>query len=93
MWPFFHRVCLLGLGGHGLYRRGMSFGILHAGRLYFRADLASRSAYVERGTQPFRPNARQTLKLYHEVPREVLEDRGDLFARARGTLAARTERP
>ena len=26
--------------------------------------------------KPFRPNARQTLKSYYEVPADVVEDRG-----------------
>lgn len=79
-------------GGHGLYHRGEFFGILHGGRLYFRTDAASRPAYVERGMQPFRPNARQTLATYYEVPPEILEDGDELLAWARTALAAGGEK-
>ena len=78
-------------GGHGLYHRGEFFAILHGGRLYFRTDTASRAAYVERGMQPFRPNARQTLTTYYEVPPEVLEDGSELLAWARTALATGAE--
>jgi DNA transformation protein len=50
------------------------FGIVHKGRLYFKTDVATRTAYEERGMGPFRPNAKQTLKTYYEVPVEVVED-------------------
>ncbi|MBI5379023.1 MAG: TfoX/Sxy family protein [Nitrospirae bacterium] len=66
-------------GGYGLYLDGVFFGILHRGRLYFKTDPASRPAYEERGMEPFRPNAKQTLKTYYEVPLEILED-ADLLA-------------
>lgn len=78
-------------GGHGIYCRGEFFGILHGGRLYFRTDTASRAAYVERGMQPFRPNARQTLTTYYEIPPDVLEDGPELLAWARTALATSTE--
>ena len=74
-------------GGHGLYRGGEFFGILHGGRLYFRTDEAGRPAYVKRGMQPFRPNTRQTLAAYYEVPPEILEDGPELLAWARRALA------
>ena len=79
-------------GGHGIYHRGEFFAILHGGRLYFRTDTASRAAYVERGMQPFRPNARQTLTTYYEVPPEVLEDGSELLAWARTALATGAEK-
>lgn len=61
-------------GGHGLYQGEVFFGIIHKGRLYFKTDQASRAAYVQRGMKPFRPNAKQTLKTYYEVPVEIIED-------------------
>jgi DNA transformation protein len=76
-------------GGHGLYRGREFFGILHQGRLYFRTDAATRAGYIERGSGPFRPNPRQTLATYYEVPAEVLEDPELLTAWARAALAAR----
>lgn len=79
-------------GGHGLYRGPEFFGILHQGRLYFRTDTASRAAYTERGMRPFRPNVRQTLASYYEVPAEVLDDAETLAAWARAALKSRPER-
>lgn len=61
-------------GGFGLYRKGGFFGILHAGRLYFKTDDASRGDYLALGMKPFRPKAGQTLRNYYEVPVEVVED-------------------
>lgn len=60
-------------GGHGLYREAVFFGIVHDGRLYFRTDEASRADYRARGMQPFRPNPKQTLKNYFEVPVDIIE--------------------
>lgn len=65
-------------GGYGLYRSGLFFGIVHGGRLYFKTDRAGREEYRRRGMGPFRPNEKQTLKSYYEVPLEVLEDDEEL---------------
>lgn len=61
-------------GGHGLYLGDGFFGIVHDGRLYFRTDEASRPAYERQGMKPFRPNAKQTLKNYFEVPADIIEN-------------------
>ncbi|HEX6827389.1 MAG TPA: TfoX/Sxy family protein [Burkholderiales bacterium] len=60
-------------GGHGLYLGDVFVGIIHDGRLYFRTDELSRPDYEKLGMKPFRPNARQTLKNYLEVPADILE--------------------
>lgn len=70
-------------GGHGLYCDGVFFAILAGGRLYFKTDESSRSAYRERGAGPFQPRSGQVLKNYYEVPIEILEDRDALLAWAR----------
>lgn len=67
-------------GGHGLYRDQIFFGIIHQGCLYLKTDEAGRSLYRERGMQPFRPNATQTLRHYYEVPIDIVEDREQLIA-------------
>jgi DNA transformation protein len=77
-------------GGHGLYRGEAFFGIIFRGRLYFRTDEASRASYLECGMRPFRPNARQTLGTYYEVPLDVLEDPRELERWA--GVAVRTQR-
>jgi DNA transformation protein len=66
--------CISMFGGFGLYRETTFFGIIHRGRLYFKTDEHTRAAYVARGMKPFRPNSKQTLKTYYEVPVEVIED-------------------
>lgn len=73
-------TCRAMFGGYGLYHGDVFFGIIHKGRLYFKTDETSRIAYRERGRQPFRPNARQTLKTYYEVPVDVVEDAEQLVA-------------
>lgn len=69
--------CRAMFGGYGLYRDGIFFGILHKNRLYFKTDPddpKSTEPYRTRGMKPFRPNKKQTLKSYYEVPADVLED-------------------
>ncbi len=61
-------------GGHGFYWRGVIFAIAHGDRLYLKVDVRSRPAFLSRDMKPFRPNERQTLKSYYEVPPDVLSD-------------------
>jgi len=67
-------TCRAMFGGHGLYRNGKFFAIIHKGKLYFKTDEKSREAYMEKGMKPFAPNKKQTLKNYYEVPAEVIDD-------------------
>jgi DNA transformation protein and related proteins len=61
-------------GGYGLYRNTKFFGIIHQGRLYFKVTTAAAPRYKEHGMKPFRPNAKQTLKSFYEVPVDVIEE-------------------
>ena len=61
-------------GGHGLYWGETIFGILFKGRFYLKVDERSKGDYLARRMEPFRPNERQTLKSYYEVPPDVLAD-------------------
>lgn len=61
-------------GGYGVYQGEVFFGIIHQGRLYFKTDDRTRPAYMKKGMKPFRPNAKQTLKTYYEIPVEIIED-------------------
>lgn len=70
-------------GGYGLYCGRVFFGIVHKGRLYFKTNATTAPRYRERKMKPFRPNAKQTLKTYYEVPVDVLEDSGELTIWAR----------
>jgi DNA transformation protein len=65
-------------GGYGLYRSGSFFGIIHDGRLYFKVSRATLPQYQQHGMTPFRPNAKQTLTSFYEVPIDVIEDPGRL---------------
>ena len=78
-------------GGHGLYLEDVFFGIVHEGRLYFRADGESREEYLTRGMKPFRPNPRQILRNFLEVPADVIEQPRLLgqWARRAGVAAER----
>jgi DNA transformation protein len=75
-------------GGHGIYWRDVIFGILFGGRLYFKVDDQSKGDYVSRGMPPFRPNERQTLTSYYEVPPEILADREALLTWAKEAIRA-----
>ena len=78
-------------GGHGIYWRDVIFGIVFRGRLYLKVDEESKSEYLTRGMGPFRPNERQTLKSYFEVPPSIIEDREALQSWAREAIRAGQE--
>jgi len=81
-------TCRPMFGGYGLYCDRVFFGIVQKGRLYFKTNATTAPRYRERKMKPFRPNAKQTLKNYYEVPVSVLEDAGELtiWARQAGNL-------
>lgn len=66
-------------GGYGLYQDETFFGILHRGKLYFKVDETTIGEYSKRKMKPFRPNPKQTLKSYYQVPVEILEDDERLY--------------
>ena len=65
-------------GGYGLYCGSVFFGIVHKGRLYFKTNATTAKRYRERKMKPYRPNAKQILHSYYEVPVDILEDAGEL---------------
>ena len=67
-------TCRAMFGGYGLYREGTFFGIVHKSRLYFKVTQTTVERYKAHSMKPFRPNAKQTLKSFYEVPVEVIED-------------------
>ncbi len=75
-------------GGHGIFGKGVRFGILYRGRLYFKVSGESKVDCLARGIGPFRPNERQTLKSYYEVPSDILDDRESLLSRAGQAIRA-----
>ena len=67
-------------GGYGLYKDETFFGIIHRGRVYFKIDHSTVNEYRKHKMKPFRPNAKQTLKSYYQVPADIIED-GDRLCR------------
>jgi DNA transformation protein len=67
-------TCRAMFGGYGLYHRATFFGIIHKGRLYFKVTPETVEQYNAHGMSPFRPNPKQTLKSFYEVPVGVIED-------------------
>jgi DNA transformation protein len=67
-------ACRAMFGGYGLYQRGTFFGIIHKDRLYFKVAPKTVGLYKEQDMKPFRPNAKQTLKSFYEVPVDIIED-------------------
>lgn len=67
-------TCRAMFGGYGLSCRGTFFGIVHKGRVYFKVTPETVGRYTEQGMKSFRPNAKQTLKSFYEVPADILED-------------------
>jgi DNA transformation protein len=61
-------------GGFGLYQDETFFGIVHKGKMYFKIDESTVGEYRRRKMKPFRPNAKQRLKSYYQVPVEIIED-------------------
>jgi DNA transformation protein len=83
--------CRAMFGGHGLYQDEIFFAILYKSTLYFKTDEQSAALYRRLGMKAFRPNAKQTLKSYYEVPGEVLEDRDELAEWARAAIRVARE--
>jgi DNA transformation protein len=80
-------TCRAMFGGFGLSCRDSFFGIVHQGRLYFKINPQTITLYRDQGMKPFRPNAKQTLKSFYEVPPDVLEDAELLIQWAKQALA------
>lgn len=73
-------------GGYGLYEGSLFFGIVFDGRLYFKTSETTRMRYEAWGSEPFQPNAKQTLNSYFEVPGETIEDAERLNELAREAI-------
>lgn len=85
--------CRRMFGSYGLYHDAVFFGIVCQGELYLKTDSVTQAAYVQRGMQPFRPNARQTLKSYYAVPIDILEDPAQLTLWARQAITCQAAAP
>ena len=74
-------------GGYGLYCGDVFFGLVFGGRVYFKTNDATRPKYESWESEPFQPNAKQTLKTYYEVPSEIVERTIDLVSWAEEAYA------
>lgn len=90
--PLGRVACRAMFGGYGFYHKDIFFGIVFKGRLYFKTDSRTRSEYLKREMKPFRPNPRQTLKTYYEVPIEIIEDDEELALWARTAVNCPTRK-
>jgi DNA transformation protein len=79
-------------GGHGLYHDETFFGIVHKGKLFFKIDESTVGEYRKRKMKPFRPNAKQTLVSYYQVPVDVVEDPDDLCVWAKRAVQSQLKR-
>ena len=84
-------------GAHGLYAAENFFGILDAGRLFFKTDAVSQTDYTARGMGPFTYEMKGTVMTmaYHAVPPEILENAAELtdWARRAIQLAQKKSNP
>src|SRR4029453_268793 len=90
--PLGDLTCRAMFGGHGLYRDGVIFAIVFRVRLYLKVDERSKADYLAKGMGPFRPNERQTLKSYYQVPPEVLADHEALLSWAGEAISSEPAR-
>ena len=62
-------------GGVGIYGGEYFFALIADDTLYFKVDDVTRSSYVGRGMEPFRPYGEDgEVMQYYEVPEDVVED-------------------
>ena len=79
-------------GGFGLYQDETFFGIVHKGKLFFKIDESTVGEYRKRKMKPFRPNAKQTLKSYYQVPADIIEDAEELREWAVKAISCQTKK-
>lgn len=89
-------------GGHGIFRGGVMFALIHDETLFLRSDDANRAAFAAAGMGPFRYRRHGKLiaLAYHQAPPEALEDSDVLgpwadlgFAAAQRRAEARVKKP
>lgn len=66
-------------GGWGIYKKGVIFGLIINGALYFKVGESNRPDFEKFGSKPFSYKVKTRKKpielSYWEVPEEVMEDR------------------
>ena len=63
-------------GGHGIFRGGTMFALIHDETLYLRSDAATHADFAAAGMGPFRyrRNGKLVALGYHQAPPEAVED-------------------
>ena len=79
-------------GSYALYQDETCFAVVSKGRLYFKIDESTVGDYRRRKMKPFRPNARQTIKSYYQVPLDIIEDADELCQWAKRAIAAQKKK-
>ncbi|MBM4260618.1 MAG: TfoX/Sxy family protein [Deltaproteobacteria bacterium] len=79
-------------GSFALYQAETCFAVVNKGKLYFKIDETTVDEYRKRKMKPFRPNARQTIKSYYQVPVDVLENSDELCQWARRAVQAQRKK-
>lgn len=79
-------TCRAMFGGYGLYQRTAFFGIIHKERLYLKVTPTTVEQYKAHGMSPFRPNPKQILTSFYEVPIQIIEDSEQLTEWATASL-------
>ena len=63
-------------GGHGIFRDGVMFALIHDETLYLRSDEATHAAFAAAGMGPFRyrRDGRLVALGYRQAPPDAVED-------------------
>jgi DNA transformation protein and related proteins len=63
-------------GGHGIFRGGVMFALIHDETIFLRSDDANRAAFAAAGMGPFRyrRNGKLVALGYHQAPPDAIED-------------------
>ncbi|MBU0729416.1 MAG: TfoX/Sxy family protein [Proteobacteria bacterium] len=63
-------------GGHGIFLKGLMFGLVADSVLYLKADTETENEFKTRGLEPFTYHQKgKELKMaYYQAPEEALED-------------------
>jgi DNA transformation protein len=97
LFAFFGKVILRPMfGSEGLFRDGLMFGIVHAGKLYFKTSEESRRAFIAEGAGPLFykfKTAEGILTSYYALPDRLYDDPEALAEWARAALAAARQSP
>jgi DNA transformation protein len=82
-------------GGIGLYSDGLFFGLIDNDTLFFKVNDSNRGDYLARNMAALRPfpDKPDLSMSYFEVPADALEDRDELAAWARKSVAVAAAAP